>query len=221
MISIKELLKDTQIKSNYFASTSYIKGDFESGLIENIQGERLLAISEVCLDSIYNSLTDEVGSSAGLVLFKCGVWWGKSFYRQFADEVSSHYQQPLAEIRMMELSQCIQQCWKSHGWGSIALNFDFYQQGFLVVTIVQSPFARTEVLGNEPSCYLEAGMLSSFFSNLSGTKLHCIQTTCESLGADSNLFVLGLAKRIEPIQTMVENKTSHLEIMDFLCSNTA
>lgn len=218
MISIKELLKDPQIKSNYFASESYIKGDFESGLIENIQGERLLAISDVCLDSIYHSLADEVGPSAGLVLFKCGIWWGKSFYNQFAEEVSSHYQQPLAEIRMMELSQCIQQCWKSHGWGSITLDFDFYEQGFLVVKIVQSPFARTDVLGNLPSCHLEAGMLSSFFSYLSGTNLHCIQTTCESLNADSNQFVLGLTKRIEPIQTLIENKTSHPEIMDFLCS---
>ncbi len=219
MISIKELLKDTQIKSNYFAAESYLKGDFESGLIENINGERVLAISDICLDSIYAGLNNEVGSSAGLVLFKCGVWWGKSFYRQFAEEVSSHYQQSLADIRMMELSQCIQQFWKSHGWGLITLDFDYYQQGFLIVKIVQSPFARPEVLGNEPSCYLEAGMLSSFFSNLSDTKLHCIQTSCESLGANCNLFVLGLAKRLEPIQPLVENKTSHSDIMEFLDKN--
>ena len=153
------------------------------------------------------------------MLFKCGVWWGKSFYQQFAQEVSSHYQIPLAEMRMMELSQCIQHCWKSHGWGSIKLDFDYYEQGFLVIEIAQSPFARPDVLGNEPSCYLEAGMLSSFFSNLSGTKLHCIQTSCESLGADCNVFVLGLTKRIETINPLIENNSSHDDIMEFLCSN--
>jgi predicted hydrocarbon binding protein len=117
---------------------------------------------------------------------------------------------------MIELVQCLKQCWKAHGWGTIDFNFDHYPQGFLVVKIKQSAFASVVESPKKPTCFLEAGLLAAFFSELSGTKLHCLQTACESLGANSNLFILGLASRLKPIESMVEQGKSHGVIMQNL-----
>lgn len=219
MISIADLIKESTFSSNYFAPDAYVEGDFESGLIENRQGKRLLALPDTLLKGIYSALVSEVGSAAGVVLYNCGSKWGKNFYRRFSEEVSSYYQKPISDMEMIELVQCLKQCWKAHGWGTIDLNCDYYQQGFLVVRIEQSAFAGVAESSDRPNCFIEAGLLAAFFSELSGTNLHCVQTCCESLGANSNLFILGLAQRLKPVETMLEQGQNHAAIMQRLCSN--
>ena len=219
MISVQELLKDSILPGNYFAPKAYVQGNFESGLIENRQGTRLIALPETLLRGIYKGLEDEVGPSAGIVLFQCGRWWGKNFYRRFAVEVNTYYKKTLSEMTMIELLQCLKQCWKVHGWGNINFDFDYYQQGFLVVKIEQSPFAAVASNQKKPACFTEAGLLSAFFTQLSGTELHCVQTSCESLGAVCNLFVVGLAKRLEPVSDWLEQGQHHSTILEQLSSN--
>lgn len=218
MINVDDLISQSSLPGNYFSPDAYVQGDFESGLIENRQGRRLLALPNTLLKGLYSGLTSEVGSAAGIVLYNCGNKWGKNFYRRFSEEVSQYYQKSVVEMEMIELVQCLKQCWKTHGWGTIAPNFDYYQQGFLVVETKQSAFAHLAESPTKPSCFIEAGLLSAFFTELSETKLHCIQTSCESLGAKSNLFILGLAKRLEPVEAMVEKGQSHAAIISSLCN---
>lgn len=217
MINVADLISESSLPGNYFAPNAYIQGDFESGLIENRQGGRLLALPDTLMRGIYNGLASEVGSAAGIVLFNCGSKWGKNFFRRFSEELAKFYQKSVSDMEMIELVQCLKQCWKAHGWGIIEPNFDYYQQGFIEVQVKHSAFAKTVEFPEEPSCYIEAGLLSAFFSELSGTKLHCVQTSCESLGASSNLFVLGLATRLQTAEKMVEQKKNHAEIMQSLC----
>ena len=79
MINIADLIEKAPISNNYFAPDVYVKGDFESGLIENRQGRRLLALPETLLKALHRSLDSEVGSAAGIVLYNCGAKWGKNF----------------------------------------------------------------------------------------------------------------------------------------------
>ena len=216
MINVADLIAESTFPGNYFAPDAYVQGDFESGLIENRQGKRLLALPDTLLRSLYNGLASEVGPAAGMVLYNCGSKWGKNFFRRFSEEVSNYYQKSVNEMEMIELIQCLKQCWKAHGWGTIEPNFDEYQQGFLVVQVKDSAFASTVKSPEKPSCYIEAGLLSAFFSELSGTNLHCVQTACESLGANSNLFILGLAKRLKPAAAMIEQGKPHAVILQSL-----
>lgn len=221
MIEVAELIKDGSLHGNYFAPDAYVQGDFEIGLIENRRGSRLLAVPELLLAAIYSALEKETGQASGLVLFNCGRWWGKNFYRRFTEEVSEYYEKPLAEMEMIEFLQCLKQCWKTYGWGIIDLDFKYYQQGFLVVKIDNSPFAQAAPTIDNPVCFAEAGFLSAFFSQLTGRDLHCIQTACESLQATSNQFILGLAERIKPAQAWLEEGQDHETIMERLCRNKA
>ena len=81
-----------------------------------------------------------------------------------------------------------------------------------------SSFARQDLPGDGPVCALEAGVLAAFFSELAGRELHCLQTSCESLGAESNQFVLGAKARLLMAEVLVEQQVPHLEIMAKLSS---
>jgi predicted hydrocarbon binding protein len=218
MIKVADLVKDSSVKGNYFAPDAYIQGDIEFGLLENRQGARLIALPEVMLQGIYQGIEQELGTATGIVLFNCGRWWGKNFYRRFAEEVSDYYGKPLAQMEMIEFLQCFKQCWKTHGWGTIDLDMNYYQQGFMVAEVNNSAFAQMGLSLNRPMCFVEAGILSAFFSQLTGQDLHCIQTACESLGAECNYFILGLSKRLKPAEAWVDEQQVHPTIMQRLCS---
>lgn len=217
MISITDLLIKDRIPSNYFAPDAYVHSDLEMGLLENREGDRLLALPETFIQGIYAGLDKETGQATRLVLYNCGKWWGKSFYARFCEELSDYYDIPLADMGMVEFMQSIQQCWITHGWGKLDIDHTHHNRGFLVVKIWNSPFAKHAIRHDQPACHLEAGILSSFFSQLTGRDLYCLQTTCESMGADCNRFILGLSKRLEPAETMVTN-LDHESIMQQLCS---
>ncbi len=219
MIEIAELIKDSSLRGNYFAPDAYVQGDYEFGLIENRQGSRLLALPEVLLQAIHSSLEEEVGPAAGLVLFNCGRWWGKNFYRRFSEELSNYYGKPLAQMEMVELLQCLKQCWKTHGWGTMDLNMDYYQQGFLVVKVWNSAFAETATPGDTPKCFLEAGIFSVFFGEITGRNLHCVQTSCESMGAECNHFVVGLFERLKSVEAWLKEGQDHVAIMELLAGS--
>ncbi len=217
MIDVANLVEKSSFKGNYFSHDAYLQGDFEFGLLENRSGSRLLALPQPLLEALYATLEDELGQGSTVALFSCGRWWGKHFYQRFTDELGEYYEKPLAEMNMIQFIQCLKECWKTNGWGLLDIDLKYYEHGFLVSQIFNSPFAQAASENKYPMCFLEAGILSAFFSKLTGEKLHCIQTTCESMGANSNYFVIGLAERIEPVEAWREEGHDHNKIMDLLC----
>ncbi len=217
MISVADLLTNNRIPGNYFATDVYVRSDLELGLLENRRGDRLVALPETLIQAIYTGLDKETGQATRLVLFNCGKWWGKNFYTRFREELTDYYGQALADMTMAEFLQCLQQCWITHGWGKIELDHQYQNHGFLVIKTWNSPFASHAPSVNRPVCHFEAGILSAFFSQLTGRDLHCLQTTCESLGSDANRFVIGVEKRLEPAGIMVKQQVSYDTIMNELC----
>jgi predicted hydrocarbon binding protein len=216
MIEINNLLTKPQLPGNYFAYDAYVKGDLELGLLENRLGGRLLGLPLTFLEAIYTGLEQETGQAARLVLFNCGRWWGKNFYVRFCEEISEYYDKTVAQMEMIEFIQCLQQCWKTHGWGTFNLDARYTNTGFLILTTKNSPFASVAKDWNRPVCFLEAGIFSSFFSRLTGRELHCVQTTCESMGADSNQFILGLSNRLQSVEALVDEGKDHDTILKAL-----
>ncbi|NJN75468.1 MAG: 4-vinyl reductase [Synechococcaceae cyanobacterium RL_1_2] len=217
MISIANLVKENNLKGNYYSPDAYLMGDVETGLLENRQGARLIAMPEAFVQGLYIGLNQELGQAAGVVLFRCGYRWGKHFYRRFIEEVSTYYNIPVNKMEMTLFLQCFKECWKTHGWGYLELNFDYYQHGFIVANIKNSAFAQSSMgKGEEPQCFTEAGILSSFFSQLTGKELHCVQTECQTMGAESNYFVIGLEKRVQKAEAWREEGQDHRTIMDRL-----
>jgi len=205
----------TPVLANYYAPSLYLQSDLESGLLESRHGDRLLALPETLLRAIYTGLEYETGQAARLVLRHCGRMWGKEFFRRFAQELSDYYQKPLAELEMGLFLQNLKQAWKTHGWGLIDLDWTYKDQGVVVVSIRNSPFAAaTPPHFKRPMGFLEAGLLATWFSQLTGQDLACVQTTSEALGAKSNLFILTAANRLKEAETWVDAGLSHEQILE-------
>ena len=47
--------------------------------------------------------------------------------------------------------------------------------------------------------------------------IHCLQTSCESLGSDYNRFILGLRDRLQPADSMLAEGQDHETIISQLC----
>ncbi|NJK41541.1 MAG: 4-vinyl reductase [Acaryochloridaceae cyanobacterium SU_2_1] len=221
MISVAALVQKQGLPGNLFASDTYIQGDMELGLIENRHGSRLLALPDTLLRAVHKSLEHEVGPAAAQVLRECGGIWGKNFYRRFSTEVSDYYGKSLAELTMGELIQSLQECWKTYGWGLLDLDVNYSQQGFLVVKIKNSAFAANETPGNPSGCWVEAGLLSAFFSQLSGRNLYAVQTACESMQAEENCFVLGIPERVKVAEAWLGEAHDHQTVMTRLIAGSA
>ncbi|HEY9877433.1 MAG TPA: V4R domain-containing protein [Leptolyngbyaceae cyanobacterium] len=216
MVSVADLLIDNRLPGNYFASDLYVRGSLELGLLENRRGDRLLAIPEPLLKAIYAGLEKETGSASKMVLYNCGRWWGKNFYARFCEELSDYYGKPMADLSMVEFLQSLQQCWQTHGWGQIHLDTTYRERGFLVVDIWRSPFTAYAPRGQQPSGALEQGIIEVFFSQLTGRELKCIQTSCDSKGDDCNRFVLGLEKRLQAAEPLINSGQTHQSVMQTL-----
>lgn len=218
MISVADLLTNNRIPGNYFATDTYVRGDLEMGILENRRGDRLIAIPETLIQGLYAGLDKETGQASRLVLFNCGKWWGKNFYTRFREELSDYHGTALADLPMVEFLQCLQQCWATYGWGKLELDQTFHNRGILVVKVWNSPFAALAPKNEVPYCFLEAGVLTSFFGQLVGRDLQAVQTSCESMGADYNRFLIGVPQRMKKVESMVETRLDHDAILERLCA---
>ena len=208
MISVADLIKENRVPSNFFDYNAYVKGDLEIGLLENRRGDRLIAVPDTLISSLYAGLAKETGQASRLVLFNCGKWWGKNFYTRFTESLEEYYSQSLAEMDMITFIQSLKECWLTHGWGKFEFDPQYQAQGFILVNTYNSPYVRAIAGNTMPTGYLEAGILTSFFTRLTGRELLAVQTTCESLGASCNTYIIGLPQRLQIVDSfLVEGLT--------------
>ncbi|MFM7602824.1 MAG: V4R domain-containing protein [Pseudanabaena sp.] len=213
MISVADLIKENRIPSNFFDYNSYVKGDLEIGLLENRRGDRLIAVPETLISSLYAGLAKETGQASRLVLYNCGKWWGKNFYTRFTESIEEYYSQPLAEMDMITFIQSLKECWQTHGWGKFEFDPQYQAQGFILVKTYNSPYVRAITGNTLPTGYLEAGILTSFFTRLTGRELLAVQTTCESLGASCNTYIIGLPERLQIVDSFLAEGLTHETIL--------
>ena len=213
MISVADLIKENRIPANFFDYGSYVKGDLEIGLLENRRGDRLIAVPETLISSLYAGLAKETGQASRLVLFNCGKWWGKNFYTRFTESLEEYYSQTLAEMDMITFIQCLKECWITHGWGKFEFDPQYQAQGLILIKTYNSPYVHAITGNTLPTGYLESGILTSFFSRLTGRELLAVQTTCESLGGSCNTYIVGLPERLQIVDSFLNEGLDHATIL--------
>ncbi len=205
------------VVGNYYAPSVYVQSDVESGLLTSRHGDRLLAMPDTLLQAIYSGLEYETGQAARLVLRHCGQKWGKEFFRRFASELGDIYQRPLAELEMGVFLQNLKQAWRVHGWGILTLDWSQQDQGILIIRVTYSPFAALLPKHHtRPMGFLEAGLFATWFSQLTGRELGCVQTSSEALGSASDQFVVTTAERLKLAESWVDEGLTHEQVMERL-----
>jgi len=95
-------LEGILIPSNYFLPRAYVQSDPASGLLSTRQGKRLIAIPEMLIDSIHETLLAEAGEAASMAFYTFGSSWGKSFYDRARKEIEVYYQTAIAQMNAPE-----------------------------------------------------------------------------------------------------------------------
>lgn len=175
-ISQKIIMNSTQVRpesipSNYFSPRAYLQADSASGLLSNRQGKRLIAIPEILLNCIHETLLAEAGEAASMAFYTFGYSWGKSFYSRVAKEIEGYYGTAIANMNAPEFFAILQQLWGVHGLGKIIVDFTHAQDGLLLVTIENSGILKVNDNSEIKSFSVEAGFLGGWFSALTGQNL--------------------------------------------------
>ncbi len=195
------------IPANCFNPKSYVKSHPASGLLATRHGDRLIAVPELLLKIIPQTLRAEAGEASYLALYTFGDNWGKSFCQRLVQDIVQYYRQPLLEIFSADFLVYIQEAWAVHGLGKPSIDFSWAERGLIVVTIANSGIGGSLALEDNlsyRSFSLEAGFLAGWFSTLTDQNLRACAINW-SEPATSLQFLVGAIPHLESIER------SHLE----------
>ncbi len=190
------------IPGNCFNHKSYIKSDPALGLLSTRHGSRLMAVPEVLMRSIPNTLRAEAGEASYLALYTFGENWGKSFCDRVLQDIYQYYREPILETIAAEFFVHVQEAWAVHGLGRPSIDFSLSKQGLLAVTIANSGISGTNPIETDAtyrSFSLEAGFVAGWFSLLTNKSLRACAITWQEQPA-SMQFLVGATPHIENIE---------------------
>jgi uncharacterized protein len=198
----------TPIPTNCFNPKSYLKSNPATGLLASRHGDRLIAVPEVLLRSISNTLRVETGEASYLALYTFGNSWGKTFCERVSQDIFQYYGQTLLTTIAPEFFVQIQSAWSVHGLGKPSIDFSLSKQGLVIVTIENSGIGGGTAIEDDAtyrSFSLEAGFLAGWFAAMTGEKLRACAFNWSEAPA-SIQFLIGSVDHIESIER------SHLKI---------
>jgi predicted hydrocarbon binding protein len=198
---MKELpkMQKEPIPSNYFNPRAYVKSDPASGLLSTRKGKRLIALPDLLINSIHDTLRSEAGEAASIAFYTFGFSWGKSFYERMRKEIESYYGTSIPEMNAPEFFATLQQLWGVHGLGQITVDFSHAQKGLLLVTVENSSISIGEENTDSKSFSVEAGFLSGWFSAQTGKDLSACATDWYT-NPRRTQYLVGSKSHIEQIE---------------------
>jgi uncharacterized protein len=207
------------IPANCFNHKSYIKSDPALGLLSTRHGNRLMAVPEVLMRSIPQTLQAEAGEASYLALYTFGENWGKSFCDRVLQDIYQYYRQPIFDTIAAEFFVHIQEAWAVHGLGRPSIDFSRSKQGLLLVTVADSGISGTNTIAPDAtyrSFSLEAGFIAGWFSLLTNKHLRACAIGWK-LDPSSMQFLVGATQHIETIErTELQNGQLAMNMLDRL-----
>jgi uncharacterized protein len=194
----------TPIPVNCFNPRGYVKSDAASGLLSTRYGQRLIAVPEVLLRCIPQTLRVEAGEASYLALYTFGNSWGQSFCDRMMQDMLKYDGQPVLQTISAEFFVKVQSVWAVHGLGQPSIDFRLANRGLLIVTILNSGISSNTTIddkSNYRSFSLEAGFLAGWFSSLTKEKLRACAFSWSDAPA-SMQFLVGNTDHIETIENI-------------------
>jgi len=197
-MGLTEMRRET-VPANYFNPRAYVKANPATGLLSTRQGKRLIAIPELLIQSIHQTLESEAGEAASMAFYTFGYSWGKSFFERVKKEIEVYYETSIAQMNGAEFFAIVQQIWGVHGLGKINVDFGAAKHGLLAVTIENSSISVPQSHEKESKSFnVEAGFLAGWFSAISHQDLSAIATDWDQ---NRTQYLVGAKLHLEQIRT--------------------
>jgi hypothetical protein len=201
---------------NFFDESTYFSLNVRNGVIRTPTGTRILGLPEEFIIGLHQGLEEETGAASGIVLYQCGKWWGRQWFKHHAAEVRQFYGRDPGELPLAFFLQVLRRIWALHGWGTLEVSFDLRERGFIDVTLGNAIYS--DIVGpiGRPSDHLVAGVLASIIGALSGRDLEGVEISCRSKGDNRCSFLVGLRGRVDVVAEWVKQGRTRAQILDAL-----
>lgn len=202
---------------NYFSSPEFLRLDVKAGVLRSRGGTRMIAVNEDFLRGFVAACEHETGPAAGLVLRRCGEFFGQRLARRFEAELGQFAGVSLRDRKMAEFDVLVRDLWGGCGLGRLSVDWDRGAHGFLPIRLEDSPMQDIGPSGHTGDDMF-AGILCGFFSGFCDADMRSVQTGDLRLGdREGTTFIVAafeVAKRIEGLRA---SKLPHSEIVAALC----
>jgi hypothetical protein len=191
----------------------YFSVNVRSGVTRSPTGVRVITLPEELILGLHQSLEDEAGSAAPVILYEVGKWWGRQFARHYVTELRSFYDVEPGDLPISFYLQVLRKVWAVHGWGQLQLSFDLRDRGFIEAQVDRAMYS--DVVGSlgRTSNHLTAGILASLVGDIAGRDLECVEIASTSRGDQECRFLVGIKARTEIVESWVKQGRSPDEIV--------
>ncbi len=198
---------------NYFTSANFLDFDVKTGVLRSRGGTRMLAVNEDFLRGFVTACEHETGPAAGLVLRRCGEFFGQRLARRFEAELGQFAGVSLRDRKMAEFDILVRDLWNGCGLGRLTVDWDRGQYGFLPVRLADSPMQDIGPSGHVGDDMF-AGILCGFFSGFCDADMRTIQTGDARLGdREGTTFIVASVEVARRVEGMRASKQGHGEIV--------
>jgi predicted hydrocarbon binding protein len=201
---------------NYYVPDEFFLQNEEKGQILLRDGQRAAKVTEAFMVGLHLGVEEEVGSSSGLLMYRCGVSWGLEDMKRFANRMRQEFGGGKREIWQMN-PKFVWECWwwplTIMGFGAWRLDLEFKDRDFTVVEIRNSAVAQSMKLVGKPVCHMYAGLFAGAFSFFHRTDLQSIEVQCYSMGSDVCKFLVGAEKKVNAAEFWRNEGASAQEIL--------
>jgi hypothetical protein len=201
---------------NYYTHPSFMRLDVRAGVLRSRGGTRMLVVNDDFLRGFVAACEYETGPAAGLVLRRCGEFYGARLARRFEAEIGQYAGMSVRDRPMAEFDALIRDLWNGCGLGVVDIDWRHGEHGFLAISLGDSPMqdiGPSGHVGDEMFC----GIFGGFFGAFCDADVRCVQTGDVRLGdRDGTTFIIApfaIAKRIEGLRA---NRMRHAEIVEAL-----
>lgn len=200
-------------KHNYFSTDDYLRSKVSGTALElGYEGVGMMA-SEDFIVGLQEGLESEVGEASAVVMYQCGLEWGKLDMRRFETKIEREYGR---KMRQMHVNFILESWWwplSAAGWGSWNVDLTNIKQGYVMVDLYDSAVAKSLERIGKPVCHLYAGMLAGSLSHLVQNNLSSIEIQCYAMGEDNCRFLIGGDERVDAAEFWLNEGASANDIM--------
>ena len=218
-MTIDPVLGGVQGFHNYYTPDEFFRHDPAEGSIYLRDGQRAAKISEAFINGLHSGIEEEVGSSSGLLMYRCGQEWARTDMQRFAARMRQEFGGGKLDIWQMNPA-FVWECWwwplAIAGYGGWTLDLSFADKEITMIEIRNSAVARSMKMVGRPVCHMYAGLFAGAFSFFHRKELQSIEVQCYAMGNDVCKFLVGDERRVNAAEFWREEGASAQTIRENL-----
>lgn len=201
---------------NRYSPQEFVQRSPARGEITIDGDTRAVQVAESFITGVHAGVEEEVGESAGLLMYRSGYEWGLKHMKRFNERMRKEYGGGKKDIWQMNTKFVFESWWwplTLQGFGGWSLDLQFDNRNFAVVEIRNSAVAQTMEQSGKPVCHMYAGLFAGAFTFHDRKERASIELQCYSMGSDRCKFIVGENKEINAAEFWVNEGASAAEVI--------